>query len=76
MFKSSSNDSDAFVFFSISRQFKKFKTKSTSHIDILSDENDKSSSSLNEFDSSAKNINFCRNDSIISRSDFKKLIKD
>ena len=64
------------MFFSASRRFKKFKTKSTSYINISSDENDKFSSSLNEFQSSTKNIDFCRNDLIIARSNFKKLIKD
>ena len=72
----SSSNSDEFVFFSTLRWFKKFKIKSTSHIDILSDENDKFFSLFNEFQSSTKNINFRRNNSIIARSNFKKFIKD
>ena len=58
-FELSSNDSDEFVFFSVSRRFKKFKTKSISHIDISSDENDKFFSLFNESQSSAKNVDFC-----------------
>ena len=71
-----SNDSDEFMFFSALRQFKKFKTKSTSHIDISSDENNKSTSSFNEFQFSTKNIDFRQEDSIIARSNLKKLIKN
>ena len=47
--ESSSSDNDEFVFFSASHRFKKFKTKSTSHIDISNDGNDKLFSSLNRF---------------------------
>ena len=54
-----SNNNDEFVFFSALRRFKKFKTKSISHINILSNENDKFSSSLNESQSSTKNVDFC-----------------
>ena len=74
--KSLSNDNNEFVFFSVSRQFKKFKIKSTSHIDILSDKNDKFFSSFKEIESSVKNVDFCRNDSIIARLNFKKFVKN
>ena len=52
------NDSDEFVFFSASYWFKRFKTKSILHIDISSDENDIFSLLFNEFESSAKNVDF------------------
>ena len=71
-----SSDNDEFVFLFILRQFKKFKTKSILHIDISSGEDDKSFSSFILFQFSAKNIDFRRNDSIIARSNLKKLIKD
>ena len=61
---------------SVSRRFKKFKTKSILSINISSDEIDKLSLSLNEYQSSTKNVDFCRNDSIIAKSNFKKLVKD
>ena len=75
-FKSLSSERDEFVFFFTSRRFKKFKTKSISHIDILSDENDKFFSSFNEFQSSTKNVDFYRNTSIIARPNLKEFIKD
>ena len=64
------------MFFFTSHRFKRFKTKSTSHIDILNDENDKFSSSFNKFQFSARNIDSRRNDSIIARPNFKKLVRD
>ena len=75
-FEPLSNDNDEFVFLSASRQFKRFKTKSTSHINISNDENDKSSLPFNEFQSSAKNVDLRRNNSIIARSNFKKLVRN
>ena len=75
-FEFSSNDSDEFVFFSALHQFKKFKAKSILHIDISSDENNKSSSSFNEFQFSVKNVNSRRNNSIIVKSNLKKLVKN
>ena len=70
------NDSDEFMSFFVLHRFKRFKTKLISYIDISSDENNKFSSSFNESQFSAKNVNFRRNDSIIVRSNFKKFIKD
>ena len=64
------------MFSFILHRFKRFKTKSISHIDISSDENDKFSSSLNEFQSSTKNIDFRRNDPIIAKSNLKELVRD
>ena len=72
-FESSLNDSNEFVFFFASHQFKKLKTKSISHINISNDENNKFFSSFNEFQSSAKNVDSCRNNSIIVKSNFKNL---
>ena len=46
------------------------------YIDILSNENDKASLSFDEFQFPIKNVNFYRNDSIIAKSNFKKLVKD
>ena len=71
-----SNDSNEFVFFSALHRFNKFKTKSTLHINLSNDENDKSFSSFNEFQFSTKNVDFYRNDSIIAKSNLKKLIKN
>ena len=64
------------MFFFVSHRFKRFKTKSISHIDISNDENNKFFSLFNEFQSSAKNVDFRRNDSIIARSNPKELVKD
>ena len=71
-----SNDNNEFVFFSISRRFKRFQTKSTSHINILNNKNNRFFLSFNEFQFSAKNIDSRRNNSIIARSNFKKFIKN
>ena len=71
-----SNDSEEFVFFFTLYRFKKFKIESISYINISNDENNKFFSSFNEFQSSAKNVNFCQNDSIIARSDLKELIRN
>ena len=75
-FEPSSNDNDEFVFPSASCWFKKFKIKLISHIDISSDKNDKSFSSFNKFQFLAKNVNSCRNDLIIAKSNFKEFIKN
>ena len=75
-FKFSSNNSNEFIFSFISHRFKRFKTKSASHINILSDKNDKFFSSFNEFQFSMKNIDLCRNDLIIAGSNLKKLVRN
>ena len=74
--ESSSNNSNEFVFFSVSRRFKRFKIKSISHIDISNDKNDKLFSSFNESQSSTKNVDSCQNDSIIAKSNLKKFVKN
>ena len=75
-FESSSSDNNEFVSFSVLRQFKRFKIKSISHIDISNDENDKFFSSFNKFQLSTKNVDLCWNNLIIARSNLKKFIKN
>ena len=70
------NNNDEFVFLSALHQFKKFKIKSISHINISNEENNKFSLSFNEFQFLTKNVDFCRNDLTIARPTFKKFIKD